>query len=98
MLFGTRAILDQHQRECREDRERTHAQFQSIERRVDQVETKIDRLGDKNDQRHDENRQKLDKVLRYIWIATGMFAMLSFLLSHDGSASVVGMLLKSWMR
>ncbi len=85
MIFTTRAILDQHIRECREDRARTSDQFKYIVERVE-------RLDAKTDKRHDENRAQLDKILRYIWLAMGMFAMMSFLISHDGLGKIINAL------
>ena len=88
-MFSTRALLDQHQRDCREDRERTAGQFSQVSDRISALDTKIDKLDEKNDRKHAENVNNINKVLRYIWIAMGMFAMLSFLISHDGLGEMV---------
>lgn len=38
---------------------------------------------------HAENNLKFDKINRIIWIATGIFAALQFLASHDGLAEKI---------
>ncbi len=86
ILLGTRALLESHERSCREHRDRTGKQFEMVDKKIDELAKKVEKLDDKIDVKHQENTDKMDKILRYVWIAMGAGAMFTFFTSRDGMA------------
>lgn len=86
MMFGTRALLDQHMRDCREDRERTAEQFGSTSVKLDKLEDKFERYMSSQQQQHEENQDKLDSVKRLIYMAMGAVTVIGLLFSPPGQA------------
>ena len=84
MMFTTKALLAQHQQDCREDRQRTNEQFKTMDERIKDLGHSVEKLDAKIDAKHQENSEKLDKISRYIWIAMGAIMIVSFLLTHEG--------------
>lgn len=85
-MFTTRALLAQHQTDCREDRQRTNEQFKAMDEKIKDLGHSVEKLDAKIDAKHRENTEKLDKISRYIWLAVGAMTIVSFLLTHEGHA------------
>lgn len=99
MFSGTRALLDQHIRDCIEDRKATADRFNATSLKLDKLEDKLDRKFDevaqRNDAQHRDNQRKIDevsgangkKIDKLTWViglASGGAAILAFLASDYG--------------
>ncbi len=81
---STRALLEQHISDCREDRERTADQFGKTADKLDKLEEKFEKYIERQDGQHEESQGKLDKLQKVIYMAAGGVALLGFLFSDHG--------------
>lgn len=84
MFSATRALLDQHIKDCRDDRARTAQNFSEATQKIDKLENKIDVSLSQRERQHQENQAKLDRIMRVIWMGTGGVGLLAFLTSDWG--------------
>jgi hypothetical protein len=88
VMLGTRALLDAHLRDCRDDRARTAEQFNAATAATRELRDEYRRHSEEvrtaQEQRHAENQKKLNQIQRLIYMAAGAVAVLGYLFSDQG--------------
>ena len=87
-MFGTRALLDAHTNDCRDDRERTAMQFNAVITKIDKLEGKFEDSARRREAQHAENQMKLDRLSRLVYMAAGAVTLVGFLFSDYGRAAL----------